>query len=164
MNRKEFIKSTALAAAAVSLPGKTLLASFADAKVRMALIGTGLRGQNHLELLLRRTDVDVVAICDVSNVMLATAKDMVSKSGKKMPQVYTGDDYAWKRLLDKEKLDGVIIATPWEWHKPMVIGSLEAGLKYVGTEVILGITLQDHWDVVKSAEKYNANVIMLDNV
>jgi predicted dehydrogenase len=164
MNRKEFIKSTALAAAAVSLPGKTLLASFADAKVRMALIGTGLRGQNHLELLLRRTDVDVVAICDVSNVMLATAKDMVSKSGKKMPQVYTGDDYAWKRLLDKEKLDGVIIATPWEWHKPMVIGSLEAGLKYVGTEVILGITLQDHWDVVKAAEKYNANVMMLENV
>jgi len=164
MNRKEFIKSTALAAAAVSLPGKTLLASFADAKVRMALIGTGLRGQNHLELLLRRTDVDVVAICDVSNVMLATAKDMVSKSRKKMPQVYTGDDYAWKRLLDKEKLDGVIIATPWEWHKPMVIGSLEAGLKYVGTEVILGITLQDHWDVVKAAEKYNANVMMLENV
>ena len=164
MNRKEFIKSTALAAAAVSLPGKNLLASFADAKVKMALIGTGLRGQNHLELLLRRTDVDVVAICDVSNVMLATAKDMVSKSGRKMPQVYTGDDYAWKRLLDKEKLDGVIIATPWEWHKPMVIGSLEAGLKYVGTEVILGITLQDHWDVVKAAEKYNANVMMLENV
>ena len=32
---------------------------------------------------------------------------------------------------DKSGLDGVIIVTPWEWHKPMVIGSLEAGLKYV---------------------------------
>ncbi len=52
-------------------------------------------------------------------------------------------------LAIKGGLDGVIIATPWEWHKPMVIGSLEAGLKYVGTEVILGITLQDHWDVVR---------------
>ena len=29
---------------------------------------------------------------------------------------------------------------------------------------ILGITLQDHWDVVKAAEKYNANVMMLENV
>ena len=28
----------------------------------------------------------------------------------------------------------------------------------------LGITLQDHWDVVKAAEKYNANVMMLENV
>ncbi len=46
---------------------------------------------------------------------------------------------------------GVIIATPWEWHKPMVIGSLEAGLKYVATEVILGITLQESnaWMVVQ---------------
>ena len=70
------------------------MASFADAKVRMAIIGTGLRGQDHLELLLRRNDVDLVAICDVSDVMLAAAKDMITKSGKKMPQIYTGDDYA----------------------------------------------------------------------
>jgi predicted dehydrogenase len=164
MNRKEFVKTTAMATAAMMIPGKKMFAANTDAKVRVALLGTGLRGQNHLELLLRRNDVDLVAICDVSDVMLTSAKDIITKSGKKMPQVYTGDDYAWKRLLDKEKLDGVIIASPWEWHKPMVMGALDAGLKYVATEVILGITLQDHWDVVKAAEKYNANVMMLENV
>lgn len=164
MNRKEFVKTTAMATAAMVIPGKSLLAANTDAKVRIALLGTGLRGQNHLELLLRRNDVDLVAICDVNDVMLASARELITKSGKKMPQVYTGDNYAWKRLLDKEKLDGVIIATPWEWHKPMVMGALDAGLKYVATEVILGITLQDHWDVVKAAEKYNANVMMLENV
>jgi predicted dehydrogenase len=163
MNRKEFVKTTAMATAAMIVPGRSLFAAPTD-KVRIALLGTGLRGQNHLELLLRRTDVDLVAICDVSDVMLASAKDMITKSGKKMPQVYTGDELAWKRLLDKEKLDGVIIATPWEWHKPMVMGALDAGLKYVATEVILGITLQDHWDVVKAAEKNNAHVMMLENV
>lgn len=89
---------------------------------------------------------------------------MISKSGKKMPQVYTGDPYAWKRMLEKEKVDGIVIATPWEWHKPMIIGSLEAGVKYVGSEVMLGITLEDHWDVVKAAEKYEANVMMMENV
>ncbi len=164
MNRKEFVKTTALATAALVVPGQSLLAAIADPKVRIALIGTGLRGQNHLELLLRRADVNVIAICDVDDRMLTTAKEIIAKSGKKMPQVYTGDNYAWKRLLDKEKLDAVVIATPWEWHKPMIIGSLEAGIKYVGTEVILGITLQDHWDVVKAAEKHNANVMMLENV
>jgi hypothetical protein len=46
----------------------------------------------------------------------------------------------------------------------MVIGSLESGIKYVGTEVVLGITLQDHWDVVRAAEKYEAHVMMLENV
>ena len=128
------------------------------------MLGTGLRAQDHLELLLRRSDVDLVAICDVDDRMLTMAKEIISKSGKKMPQVYTGDNYAWKRLLEKEQLDGVLICSPWEWHKPMIIGSLEAGIKYVGTEVILGITLQDHWDVVKAAEKHGAHVMMLENV
>lgn len=165
MNRKEFIKNTGLTVASLTiLPSGSLFAKTAEQKVRIALIGTGLRGQNHLELLLRRADVDLVAICDVSEVMLTSAKEIISKSGKKMPQVYNGDDYAWKRLLEKEKPDGVVIATPWEWHKPMIVGALEAGVKYVGSEVIIGITLEDHWDVVKAAEKYNAHVMMLENV
>lgn len=167
MNRKEFVKNAGLAAASLTvLPAATLFASkrSADPKIKMAIIGVGLRGQNHLDLLLRRADVDVTAICDVDERSLKSSKDIISKSGKKMPVVYTGDNYAWKKMLDTEKVDGIVIATPWEWHKPMIIGALEAGVKYVGTEVVLGITLQDHWDVVRAAEKYDANVMMLENV
>jgi predicted dehydrogenase len=164
MNRKQFVKTTAMATAAITIPGINLFAQRPGEKVKIASLGTGLRGQNHIELLLRRNDVELVAICDVDERMLGMAKDIITKSGKKMPKIYTGDKYAWKDLLEKEKLDGVVIASPWEWHKPMVMGALEAGLKYVATEVILGITLQDHWDVVKAAEKYNANVMMLENV
>lgn len=165
MNRKSFIKNTGLAAASiVILPSGKLFASSVDSKVKIGLIGTGLRGQNHLELLLAREDVELVAICDVNEIMLASAKEIITKAGKKMPLLFTGDNNAWKKLLEIKNLDGVIIATPWELHKQMIIGSLEAGIKYVGTEVILGITLQDHWDVVKAVEKYNANVMMLENV
>lgn len=165
MNRKEFVKNTGLAVAGMTiLPTANLFATKADAKVRIGVIGVGARGISHVDLLLRRNDVDLIAICDVEPRALESTKNLIAKRGKKMPQVYTGDNYAWKRMLDKEKLDGVIIATPWEWHKPMVIGALDEGLKYVATEVILGITLQDHWDVVKAAEKYNANVMMLENV
>jgi len=167
MNRKDFVKNATLAAASLAiLPSGSLFASNrnADAKVKIGILGVGLRGQNHLDLILRREDVELVAICDVDDRMLTTAKEMISKSGKKMPQVFTGDKYAWKKLVELKGLDAVIIATPWEWHKPMIIGALEAGIKYVATEVILGITLQDHWDVVKAAEQHNANVMMLENV
>lgn len=165
MQRKDFIKNAGLAAASLAiLPSGSLFAASADSKVKLAIIGTGLRGQNHLELLLAREDVELVAICDIGDIMLNTAKEMITKSGKKMPQIFTGDNYAWTKMLEIKNLDGVIIATPWEWHKPMIIGSLDAGVKYVGTEVVLGITLQDHWDVVKAAEKSNAQVMMLENV
>lgn len=166
MNRKEFVKNTGLAAATLAiLPAGELFASAADTKIKMAMIGVGLRGQNHLDLVLRRNDVELVAICDIDDRMLTRSKDMIVKSGKKMPQIFTGDIYAWKKMLEiKGGIDGIIIATPWEWHKEMIIGSIEAGVKYVGSEVMIGITLQDHWDVVKAAEKYKVHVMMLENV
>lgn len=166
MNRKDFIKTGGLAAAGIALaPQNTLFRTKDEPKVKLAVIGVGARGQGHVDLLLRRDDVDLVAICDIDDRALTATKKIVSKSGKKMPEIFTGDDYAWKRMLEvKGGLDGVIIVTPWEWHKPMVIGSIESGLKYVATEVILGITVHDIWDVVKTAEKYNAHVMMLENV
>jgi len=165
MKRRNFIRNTSFAAAAMAIsPAAKIFAGTADAKVRLAIIGTGARGQNHLDLVLRRDDTELVAICEIEERALTIAKDMITKSGKKMPQVFTGDTNAWKKLLEIKGLDGVLIVTPWELHKPMIMGALEAGIKYIGTEVILGITLEDHWDVVKAAEKYNANVMMMENV
>jgi predicted dehydrogenase len=163
MNRRNFVKSTGIAAAAFSiLPASQLFAQ--QQKIRIAIIGVGLRGQNHLELLLLRNDVEVVAICDINERMINDALELVKKSGKATPKVFKGDVNAWKKLLELKDLNGVIIATPWELHAPMIISSLEAGVKYVGTEVILGITLQDHWDVVKAAERHKGHVMMLENV
>jgi predicted dehydrogenase len=174
MNRKDFVTKTGLVAAALAVTSaenlfaqkkdKTTAAPVADGKVKTVMIGVGLRGQNHLQLLLNREDVDLIAICDIDERMLTSSKEIITKSGKKMPQIFTGDLYAWKKMLELKGIDTVIISTPWEWHKEMIIGSLEAGIKYVGTEVMIGITLQDHWDVVQAAEKYKAHVTMLENV
>jgi predicted dehydrogenase len=167
-SRREFVRNVSLASAGVAIhpslltaPAKTTAA--AD-RIRLAIIGTGFRGQSHLSLALRRSDVDIVAICDVDPAMLEYTDKIIKKSGKPAPKVYTGSPHAYRDLLAAGGLDGVIIATPWEWHAPMVLDSLNAGLKYVATEVILGITLQDHWDVVNAAEQHKANVMMLENV
>ena len=166
MNRKDFIKNAAITGVGLSFfPTTNIFAGkSAGPKVRLAIIGVGARGKGHLDLVLRREDTDLVAICDVDDRAIRESKAIIEKTGKKMPQIYTGDIYSWQQLLQKEKLDGVIIVTPWEWHKPMIMAALDAGLKYVATEVILGITLQDHWDVVKAAEQNKAHVMMLENV
>jgi hypothetical protein len=164
MNRNQFLKTAGLATVSMAVLPNISFGKDAVPKIKLAIIGVGLRGQSHLELLLRRDDVDVVAVCDIDDHMLTMTREMITKAGKKMPQIFTGDKYAWKKLLQTKELETVIIATPWEWHKEMIIGSLEAGIKYVGTEVCLGITLEDHWDVVKAAEKHQGNVMMLENV
>jgi hypothetical protein len=162
--RRSFIKSSAVLTAGLMFQPDGLFASPDAQKIRLGFIGVGLRGQSHLELALKRNDTDIVAICDIDEGMLKSAVGLFSAAGKKQPLVYKGDEHAYRQLLETKNIDAVIIATPWEWHTPMILDALEAGIKYVGTEVILGITLQDHWDVVKAAEKHKAQVMMLENV
>ena len=163
MERRTFVKNTALATAGFSFIPSIRLRANEDKKIRIASIGVGLRGQNHLDNLLRRNDVDVIAICDIDERMLGMAADVIKKSGKTMPQIFKGDPFAYKKLLELKNIDAIIIATPWEWHTQMIMDSLQAGIKYVGTEVVLGITLDDHWKVVHEAERQKANVMMLEN-
>jgi predicted dehydrogenase len=164
-SRRDFVRNVSLASAGLMTSNSLIRAASPADRIKLAIIGTGFRGESHLSLALRRSDVDIVAICDVDDVMLQRTNDIIKKSGKPMPKVFTGSPYAYRDLLSNTKgLDGVIIATPWEWHTPMILDSLNAGLKYVATEVILGITLQDHWDVVNAAEQHKANVMMLENV
>src|SRR5580704_15138691 len=120
MNRKTFLRNSSMAALALAYNPPSTHAGPTATKVRLAVIGTGLRGQSHLSLLMRRDDVEIIAICDIDDYMLTRAKDIISKAGRRLPAVYTGDPYAWKDLLKKEQPDGVLIATPWEWHKDMV--------------------------------------------
>ena len=68
------------------LPSAILSGKDIDTKVRLGFIGVGLRGQNHLDLALRRNDVDVIAICDVQQRMIDMSKDLIKKSGKAMPR------------------------------------------------------------------------------
>jgi predicted dehydrogenase len=165
MHRKDFLRNTGFAAASLALASSNkLFAASSDAKVKMGIIGVGQRGLNHLDLLLRRDDVELLAICDIDERTLNSAKEIINKSGKKMPEIFTGDNLAWKKMLEKKQLEGIVIATPWEWHKEMIIGSLESGIKYVGSEVMIGISLEDHWEVVHAAERYNGHVMMLENV
>jgi hypothetical protein len=94
------------------------------------MIGTGMRGQVLLRELVRRDDVELVALCDSEPIMLGRAMAMVAKSGKPAPTAYgqDRDANAWKRMLAHKGLDGVIVATPWEWHAPMAIAAMQAGV------------------------------------
>lgn len=163
-SRREFVKNMAWGAAAVGTikPDWVLSKPFVE-KIRIGVVGTGLRGQAHLKTLLQRSDVTISAICDVDPRMLEMSKKLFGESGKSVPKIYSGDADAYRKLLDPQLVDAVIIATPWELHTPMIIHALESGIKYVATEVVLGVTLEDHFEVVRSAEKNDAQVMMLEN-
>jgi predicted dehydrogenase len=90
-------------------------------------------------------------------------REMISKSGKHAAKEYTGGIDAYKKLLDRKDIDAVIIATPWEFHHRQAIDAMEAG-KYVGCEVVAGLSVDDHWDIVKTYEKTGIPYMTLENV
>ncbi len=167
MKRRDFIIAGAALGAASVLPTSSALAAGRKrrGKLRFAMIGTGMRGQSQLGPLLSRDDVELVAICDTQQVMLDQALKQISELGHRKPKVYggNGDVNAWKKLIDDGGLDAVLIVTPWEFHAPMAIAAMEAKIP-VGCEVVAGITLQDHWDVLRTQQRTGTPYMLLENV
>jgi predicted dehydrogenase len=162
-SRRDFLKTTAVAGAAVTILPSHVFSKSAESKVRLGLIGVGLRGQSHLELALRREDVEVVAICDIQQRMIDMSLGIVAQEGKPKPKVILDGPSGYKKLLDDKDIDAVIIATPWEWHKTMCIDAMNAK-KYVGCEVITGMTVDECWEIVRTSEKTGMPLMMLENV
>lgn len=150
-------------AGAYSLSGIRAYAATQKDRVRVGIIGTGMRGQNHIEMMLERSDVDIVALADPDPRMLADALTLIKKAGKAEPATYPKGNYDYKNLLKRSDVDAVIIATPWEWHIPQTIDSVQAG-KIPGVEVCGAIQLQDCWDIVNASEKTGIPVMALENV
>lgn len=162
--RRSFIKNAAIAATGFSiLPSTSVFSQDRSAKVRLGFIGVGLRGQNHLDLALRRNDVDVVAICDVDQWMIDSSKDLIKKARKPMPAVIMDGPYGYRKMLENKDIDAVIIATPWEWHTKMCLDAMNAK-KYVGCEVITGMTIEECWELVHTSERTGMPLMMLENV
>ena len=163
MDRRNFLINGAIAAASFTILPSGLLFGKNTDKIRLGYIGVGLRGRNHIGEGLLRSDVEIVAICDTQASSLKYCREQFVKAKKKLPTEYTGSIDAYKKLLERKDIDGVIIATPWQFHKEQSIDAMRAG-KYVGCEVIAGISEDDHWDILKVYEETKVPYMTLENV
>lgn len=165
-SRRKFVKQTALAGAGLSLlPNLSFggILGKTDQKLKLAFIGVGLRGCNHLNNALLRKDVDITAICDVDPNRIQIALKMIDDKGFKKPQVFGDSDYDYRNLLDLKEVDAVVISTPWLWHTRMAVDAMKAG-KYTGLEVSAANTLEECWDLVNTHEETGSHLMILENV
>ncbi|NOY38345.1 MAG: Gfo/Idh/MocA family oxidoreductase [Chlorobi bacterium] len=164
LKRRDFLKTTAATGIGVALvPSLAFGREKAAGKVRIGFIGVGGRGRSHLRNLLNRDDVIVPAICDIDPEALAKAQKQLKDAGRPKAEEYTGDDYAFLKLLERDDISGVIIATPWLWHTPMSVAAMKAG-KYAGVEVSAALTLSECWDLVNTYEATGTPTMILENV
>ncbi len=87
-------------------------------KLKFAVIGVGIMGSSHVRDIANSENVTLAAICD-----LDPQRAQTTAAAHGVP-AYT--DY--REMIDKEKLDGVIIATPHYYHTPIAIYAMQHGV------------------------------------
>ncbi|HRX29752.1 MAG TPA: Gfo/Idh/MocA family oxidoreductase [Saprospiraceae bacterium] len=164
MKRRTFVRNTSLAGLGFSVaPGLSFGSRNNTEKLQIGLIGCGLRGQNHLELLLKRSDVVIVALADPNEEMIERSLKMFDSNAAVKPVIYNRGDYDYERMLESEDLDAVIIATPWEWHSKQAIAAMNANV-FVGLEVSGAFSVEECWDLVNTHLETKTPLYFLENV
>ena len=117
MNKREFLKSTALFASASLLP-RSLWSLTPSNQLRTAHIGVGGMGMEDLKAIASHEAVEVKAICDVDANRLRVAQEMY-------PEAKAYSDY--RQLLEEmeQEVDAVIVSTPDHTHAPASLLAME---------------------------------------
>jgi hypothetical protein len=125
-------------------------------------VGIGGRGSMLMKILLDLEGVQVKAVCDIIEDRVKHAQRWVKAKGQPEPAGYSRGDRDYERLCEKEDLDLVITATPEELHTPICIAAMKNG-KHCATEVGATYKLDECWQLVETAEKYNRHCALLEN-
>src|SRR5207237_10231066 len=122
LSRREFLRKSglaislgpAVAAGCVSLLPRRMRAAEPgpNDKIRLGVIGCGGRGRDVLGVFLSNKEVDCPVVCDVDDKMLVRAATDVEEKRGRAPE--TVKDFG--RVLDRNDIDCVLIATPDHWH------------------------------------------------
>jgi hypothetical protein len=132
-------------------------------KVRIGVIGLGMRGSGAVHRLTKIEGVEIKAICDLVPDKIKRAQKTIADAGQKAAAEYgPAKAQDWQKLCERDDLDLVYICTPWELHTPNAVHAMKHG-KHAATEVPAAVTLKECWQLVDTAEETQKNCMMLEN-
>ena len=151
-NRREFMKTSAASTLGFGLAALQTESSRgqiigANDKARLAFIGLANRGGQLLTAFSKSPDLKIAAFCDVDSKTLGLAAERYEIA----PENQTTD---FRRLYDRDDVDGIVIAAPDHWHAYMTVEACKAG-KDVYCEKPLATSILEGRMMVQAARKYD---------
>jgi len=110
---------------------------------KIALIGIGKMGMSHLAIANMTPDIEVVAVCDTSKVLLR----FVDKNMK----FKTYADY--KKMIDENELDGIMVLVPNAFHYDIAKYCIKKGISLF-VEKPFTLTYKDSQSLVELAKEH----------
>jgi len=116
-SRRHFLATTA-SAAMLSAYARTAprTATSPNDRLRIGVVGCGGKGFSDMQACARANDI--VAICDVD-------QDRAARAREKQPGATFYED--WRDMLDRERLDAVVISTPDHSHAGPALAAMALG-------------------------------------
>jgi predicted dehydrogenase len=146
MDRRHFLMSSAALAGTALRPAR----ASANDTVRIACVGLRGRGGNHLDGYSKLPNVEIAALVDVDESVLAKRTKQLESNGKKKPAGYSD----LRKLLEDKSIDAISIATPNHHHTLQTIWAVQAG-KDVYVEKPCSHNMFEAKQIVAAAQKHN---------
>jgi len=156
MSRRQFIKHSSLLAGGLLLRNQWLHAfdRITDQKINIGIIGCGDRGTGIMNILNDLTDrFTIAAICDVLDFRIENGK---KAAGAANPKVYK----EYRKLLDDNTIQAVVIAVPLSEHFHIAKDALDAG-KHVYLEKTMTYNIEQATDLVKLVKSHTNQVLQV---
>jgi predicted dehydrogenase len=153
VNRRQFVQGTAaVLGTAVHASGK----SWPSERIRLGLIGCGGRGRQLAEVFSQYSDVVIPVVSDVIEPRMGEMAKAIGdgERGQQVDQVVEHE-----RILERNDIDAVIIATTQHWHGRPFIQAAQAE-KHIYVEKPLSHTVAEGSAMVRAAEKYPVVAMM----
>ena len=149
LTRREFIKSSMAAGAAMAMVAPFSRVLGANNDIRIGVVGVGSQGSNHIKYFHKLPGVRVVALCDADKNHLGRRVDDFKKRNEKV------DTYVdVRKLLEDKSIDAITIATPNHWHSLVTVWACQAG-KDVYVEKPVSHNIWEGRKMVEAARKYD---------
>ncbi len=129
-------------------------------EVRMAVIGLG-RGGGAVYRMARIEGTNIAVLCDLDKKRIESAQTTLKDAGRPEALSFSGEE-DWKKICERDDIDLIYNATPWELHVPIALHAMKHG-KHVAVEVPAALTVDDCWALVDTAEETQRHCMMLEN-
>jgi predicted dehydrogenase len=161
-SRRTFLQQSAAALAGVTLSGAFALPLRAGRRrvapsdqLNIAIIGAKGMGWTDARSMLKGQGVNLVAMADVDQRVLAQRTADATTLGQKSPQLF--DDH--RRMLERKDIDAVIVATPDHWHCLAMTDAVSAG-KHVYVEKPIANTIEE-CQIMQSAARRSGKIVQV---
>jgi predicted dehydrogenase len=149
-NRRAFLKKTSLGALGLTLLPSLYGKVVASDRLRIAHIGVGGMGNNHMQWFSALPEVEIVALCDVDEQHLAASlKAMETLQPDKKVQGYSD----FRHILERQDIDAITCATPDHWHAQIASLAFQAGKDVYG-EKPLSFDIKEGQIMLKNLEQH----------